>query len=369
MPHIHRDETGQALLICLDDGASMPVHPLWLRERCQDSMSQDKATGQRLYNPSDLGDIPQIVRIDEPSADGFEVLFLDGACGRFTKMDLLAELVGDRDQSIPSPLPWDASRLAPHAFDWRESDSDRQILEILRAFLADGYVHLSHVTPIDSAVLGVARRFGFIRETNFGALFDVQSVLQASDLAYTSYALDPHTDNPYRDPVPGIQLLHCLVNETGGGLSTLVDGLAVAEALRHDNHDAFDALARTKLRFRYADPDTDLVAEAPILSLDSEGRFVAIRYSPRLDFVPLLPFAELNRYYAARRLLDRLLRSSRFERRFTLQRGELIMFDNRRLLHGRTGFKAESGRRHLQGCYIDADGPRSLCRVLSRRLA
>ena len=36
--------------------------------------------------------------------------------------------------------------------------------------------------------------------------------------------LAPHTDNPYRNPVPCIQLLHCIENEVSGGLSTLVDG-------------------------------------------------------------------------------------------------------------------------------------------------
>ena len=68
------------------------------------------------------------------------------------------------------------------------------------------------------ALFNVGGTFGFTRETNFGALFDVRSTAEASDLAYTSLPLDPHTDNPYRDPVPGVQLLHCLVNETSGGL-------------------------------------------------------------------------------------------------------------------------------------------------------
>jgi gamma-butyrobetaine dioxygenase len=43
--------------------------------------------------------------------------------------------------------------------------------------------------------------------------------------------------------------------------------------------------------------------------------------------------------------------------------------DNRRLLHGRTAFDTREGLRHLQGCYIDVDGPRSVYRVLRRKLA
>ena len=38
--------------------------------------------------------------------------------------------------------------------------------------------------------------------------------------------------------------------------------------------------------------------------------------------------------------------------------------DNHRVLHGRTAFDADSGRRHLQGCYVDRDELRSRLRVL-----
>jgi gamma-butyrobetaine dioxygenase len=159
-----------------------------------------------------------------------------------------------------------------------------------------------------------------------------------------------------------------LVNETAGGLSTLVDGLAAVNELRAEDADAFDVLTRVAVRFRYTDSANELVAYAPIIELGGHARFHAINYSPRLDFVPLLQPAMLERFYAARRRWDALLKSARFELRFPLREGELIMFDNRRLLHGRTGFDSSAGLRHLQGCYIDADGPSSQFRALRRRL-
>ena len=72
-------------------------------------------------------------------------------------------------------------------------------------------------------------------------------------MAYTSIALTPHTDNPYRKPIPCIQLLHCLENEVKGGLSTLVDGFAVSEYLRKNHKDLFKILTETKVRFRFID--------------------------------------------------------------------------------------------------------------------
>jgi gamma-butyrobetaine dioxygenase len=225
------------------------------------------------------------------------------------------------------------------------------------------------VPPIPRTLFQVAATFGFTRETNFGSLFEVRSEPVATDLAYTSLPLDPHTDNPYRWPVPGVQLLHCLANETSGGLSTLVDGFAAAEALRGRDKAAFEVLTRTPVRFRYRDETTDLVASAPPIELDAAGGLLAVHFSPRLDFVPLGSPEVLDGYYRARRAFDHLLRSPQFEIRFLLETGDLLMMDNRRLLHGRTGFDPAEGLRHLQGCYIDIDGPRSLYRVLRRRLA
>jgi len=230
-----------------------------------------------------------------------------------------------------------------------------------------GFIVFTGVPAEAGAVLKVAETFGFTRVTNFGALFDVRSTPEASDLAYTALSLDAHTDNPYRDPVPGVQLLHCLVNETSGGLSTLVDGFAAAEHLRAYDAPAFECLARTPVQFRYRDARTELTASAPLIELDVTGRVRAVHFSPRLDFSPLKPPRELAEFYRARRALDRLLRSPERELRFLLARGDLMMMDNRRLLHGRTAFDPAEGERHLQGCYIDIDAPRSLYRVLRRR--
>jgi gamma-butyrobetaine dioxygenase len=169
--------------------------------------------------------------------------------------------------------------------------------------------------------------------------------------------------------VPTIQLLHCLINETTGGLSTLVDGLAVAEALKVRDPAAFEVLTTTPVRFRFRDKDTELVASAPPIELDVTGAVRGIHLSPRLDFVPLMPREALAEYYRARRVFDLMMRDREFEIRFLLNAGDLVMFDNVRLLHGRTSFNPDEGLRHLQGCYIDIDGPRSIYRVLRSRLA
>ena len=73
-------------------------------------------------------------------------------------------------------------------------------------------------------MLDVIKQFGFVRETNYGPLFEVRTEVHPTNLAFTNLGLGCHLDNPYRDPVPGLQLLHCLESSTEGGESILQDG-------------------------------------------------------------------------------------------------------------------------------------------------
>lgn len=352
------------------DGRAEPLHPLWLRERCRDPASIDPRTQQRLQDPSDFDPDLKLSAVSQPSPGVFQVIFSDGHQATFSAADILEEAAlsaGSHD--IPAARLWDGSLKELPRARWRAEPANAELASWVESFLTFGFIIFEAVPTEPGMVLKVGAQFGFTRETNFGALFNVRSTPNANDLAYTSIALDPHTDNPYRMPVPGIQLLHCLANETSGGLSTLVDGFAVAQALRTDEPEAFGILTTTPVRFRYVDTDTELTASAPPIELDVTGGLKAVHFSPRLDFVPLFPRAQLEAYYRARRSFDHRLRAPDFEIRFLLGDGDLVMFDNCRLLHGRTGFNPAEGLRHLQGCYIDIDGPRSLYRVLRRRRA
>lgn len=350
------------------DGLSYPIHPLWLRERCPDAASMDRITQQRLSDPSDLPLDLKVAAVSDRGGGQLTVRFSDGHEAQFAERDLLREAAlppGQHD--VPTVRIWDATLRDLPKVRWKTDPSKAELADWLNRFLTFGFIILQGVPSERGQVLKVGAQFGFTRETNFGALFDVRSTPAASDLAYTSVHLDPHTDNPYRSPVPGIQLLHCLINETTGGLSTLVDGFAVAEALRREDPAAFKILSETPVRFRYQDPTTELTASAPPIELDVTGAVRTIHFSPRLDFVPLMPPDRLSAYYRARRAFDHRLRGNEFQIEFLLQSGDLVMFDNCRLLHGRTRFNPAEGLRHLQGCYIDIDGPRSLYRVLRRQ--
>ncbi len=51
-------------------------------------------------------------------------------------------------------------------------------------------------------VLTVAETFGYVRETNYGELFDVRVVPDPDNLAFTSRAILPQTGNPWSTASP-----------------------------------------------------------------------------------------------------------------------------------------------------------------------
>ncbi len=78
---------------------------------------------------------------------------------------------------------------------WQSNPGSDLLLDIVTKYLRHGFVILHGVPQVDQALFQVAESFGFVRDTNFGRLFNVRSIPDANDLAYSSLSLDPHTDN------------------------------------------------------------------------------------------------------------------------------------------------------------------------------
>ena len=338
---------------------------LWLRERCQDSEHLDSRTQQRLFDPHRLPEDLTLTEARDVGGDRLRLCFSDGYCGDYDWSRLAEEL--DPGDGLPAVVAWRADLpLDALRVDGRSLERKEALLKVVTTFLTYGVVILHDLPTDPECILNVAKRFGHVRETNFGRLFEVYSRPDSNDLAYRPVRLGAHTDNPYREPVPGIQLLHCLVNETSGGWSTLVDSLSVAEVMRQEDPEGLELLASTPVRFRFIDTDEELIERRPIVQRDVTGCMTGVHYSPRLDDLPLLDAAATRCFHRARRRLSELFADPRLELRFPLRAGELMMFHNSRILHGRTAYDPNEGHRHLQGCYIDLDGPRSLYRTLRR---
>ena len=64
---------------------------------------------------------------------------------------------------------------------------------------------------------------------------------------------------------------------------------------------------------------------------------------------------KMKKFYEAYRFFISLLHDEKFMIEFRLSSGDIFCFNNRRVLHGRKAFDPNSGRRHLQGYYVERD--------------
>ena len=272
-----------------------------------------------------------------------------------------------------NPEPWQVSAqpwMGAQAADWPVYDydafhgDDDTRRRALRQLASRGFARLRGAPTTPGEIETLVKAFGCVRETNYGRLFDVRTKRDVTNLADTALALAPHTDNPYRLAPPEIQVLHCLSAAGRGGQSLLVDGLAVIGALKAEAPSDYHLLCNTPVRFAWSDGETFLEATAPAIALNADGTLERLRYNPRSMHQVC---TDDDRVRAAwRRAWDRLgalLAAPTFAVTFDMTAGDMVLMDNRRVLHGRTAFDT-SGEvvRHLQGGYADMDGVYSTLR-------
>jgi gamma-butyrobetaine dioxygenase len=354
--------------VAIDVGSAGRFPIGWLRDSCGCSLCRHPS-GQRLADPAL---IPADLAVARFELTGDELLITWSPDDHESRYQV-SELVAPTAPLRRNVRKWDASVSLPVA-EYGDITVDRRALRDWLAEVSVLGVGVVRSVPVeDGAVAQAAELFSFVRETNYGRWFDVQAVIDATNLADTSLGLAAHTDNPYRDPVPTMQLLHCLVSTGTGGDNFVVDGFTVSDRMRTEDPVGFHALATRPARFVYEDRTTSLSNDAPLIELDHRGEVRAVRFNTRsVQPARLLPdesMEDLAVWHRAYVRFAQLLAEPELQVRFHLEPGELFLVDNRRVLHGRTAYGTEHGRRHLQGCYADIDGLRSTLAVLDRESA
>jgi alpha-ketoglutarate-dependent taurine dioxygenase len=337
------------------------VSSVWLRNQCV-CASCLHPSGQRLLDPATISPDLRAMRCEQRDGSLHVWWTPDDHQSVYSIKSLLAS------PATPAVDTWDRSTVAapPTATHGAVSTDADALLGWLREVDRLGFGLLRGVPIIDGEVTRVAELFGFVRETNYGRFFDVRSVVDPTNLANTSLALAAHTDNPYRDPVPTLQLLHCLSSSASGGENIVVDGFRIAQEVRLQRPDGFELLANRAVSFSYRDDTADLSTTAPLIELDPAGNVRAVRFNARSMQPPSLPTDEMVAWFDACLLFARLLADPAYQVQFRLEPGDLFIVNNRRVLHGRSAYEASAGSRHLQGCYADIDGLRSTVAVLER---
>jgi len=365
---------GDELVIEWYDGKESRLYSHWLRDHCQMPTSVNANNGQRLFS---VVDIPEETYIDQVYKDekcNVCVVFQPENHLSVFSQEWLRKNCYDQNLQFDDRSEKQKNLWQKYSFEdglpfvnYEDICKDDNIkLDTLRMVRDVGFFILENVPIIEGQVLNVISELGYTRETNYGALFEVRTEINPNNLAYTNMGLGSHTDNPYRDPVPTVQLLHCLESSTEGGDSVLVDGFKAATVLRQESEEDFDTLTRSWINYRFTDASTDLRSRVPMIELNDKNEIVKVRYNNRSIDTIYLPDNKVRSFYKAYRHWSEIIERDSLKIIFKLSEGDLMLIDNTRIMHARTAFSKE-GKRHLQGAYTDLDGLYSLLNVLEAR--
>ena len=375
MSRVTVEPGGTVVKLCLGNEI-MRFHAIWLRDNAQDDETRDQINGQRLIA---LKEIPSDTWVSDARVEADSLLITFKPENKVIRYDFDWLMENNYDEVKNLKRGWISQDHETWGSDLAfvpSCDFDKLIKRniLTLKWLGDvrkyGFGKITNGPITEGALFKVIELFGYVRETNYGKHFEVRTEVNPSNLAFTGLALQAHTDNPYRDPVPTLQLLYCLESSAAGGENMLVDGFKAITRLREENEEYFDLLSNYSARFEYKNnKDVHLKSRRPIIELSSNGELLAIRFNNRsMSAVNDVPFDKMENWYSAYRRLGEIIDDPNMEITFRLNPGEAFIVDNTRVLHARKGYSG-TGKRWLQGCYSDKDGLNSAFYSLEKALA
>jgi len=364
---------GRILTLEWSDGRISRYHAIWLRMNTCDPETFNLDTREITRSPLDL---PAEVRIERVSVRP------DGAVGLVFQPEGHAALFdpgwlrlhdysngGRQDDAAVEKVLWTTAECPePPTFDGSGIlNDDATFTAFLTAVASHGLARLRNAPADPDFAERFASQIGVIRDNNFGRIWNVRVEPGSGSNAYTALELAPHVDLATREYQPGLQILHCVENTTRGGRAMMIDGFRVAGDLRAEAPEAFHLLTTVPWHMSNRAADSDYRWNSPAIVLDQAGQVAEIRSIYFLRGPLNAPFDQVEELYAADRLLHQKLLDPRYQMLFDYLPGDLMLFDNRRILHGREAFDATEGRRWLRGCYLEREELESALRMAARR--
>ncbi|CAI6340308.1 unnamed protein product [Periconia digitata] len=335
---------------------------IWLRDNCQCATCVHPDTKQRLL---DTFLIPKDIHIENTSKteDAIKVQWSDGHMSEYSKAFLedTARPFLDRAivrQGMVPPQLWGAEihDTLPHVHYPEFGNSPALVKSVLNIIRTYGLCTIAAAPQTPEETEKILSSIAFIRETHYGGFYDFTADLASKDTAYTNIALEAHTDNTYFSDPAGLQAFHLLEHDGEGGESLLVDGFKVAADLKREDPQAYDVLARTNVH-SHASGNEGISIQPyrgfPVLQHDPvTGLLLQVRWNSSDRAGIELPVDEVEIWYDAARKWDALLKKEENEYWHKMTPGSILIFDNWRVLHGRSAF---TGKRRICGGYINRD--------------
>ncbi|XP_041845859.1 gamma-butyrobetaine dioxygenase isoform X2 [Melanotaenia boesemani] len=378
MRHVRALDEERLMEVEWEDGERSLYPFTWLRDNCQCPLCTLQSAQARLLLLADL-DIHTGVEVVEVNNDNkvsivwpdqhisiFDAEWLKKRCFSPAARQAMQE-----ELFLNERYYWNSKLRIPTANYQEVLHDDKAALAWLLALRRVGIVYLKGAPVEQGQVARLAERIGYLRLTFYGYTWQVQDKPMANNVAYTAGKLSLHTDYPALHFAPGVQFLHCINQAMKGGESNVVDGFHMAEQLQREDPEAFRTL--TSLHVDFTDTGTDycdfmLQSKKRIIDVDSKGRVVRINYNNATrDSVLDLPLQQVQHFYRALKAYVNIMNRPENVVTYTMEPGDIVTFDNWRLLHGRKSYISRPDKlRHLEGAYLDWDEVMSRLRILRK---
>ena len=356
--------TNDGLNIEFQNGAKDCFPYIWLRDHCKDIENWDERSNQRklftaLVDPNIKIEETKIIEDNKK----IEVKWPDMNKSIYYSGDFLYKNSLENISSNSGEALWDKQSInkAELEIKFDELEKNEGFKNLLQTIKTYGFSIINNCPTEMKTVEDIANKIGYVRNSIFGDLWSFESNTEMADSAYTQEELRPHTDGTYNHDAPGLQLLLCCEYEAEGGESIMVDGFKIAQILRKKHGTSYNILSEIDIPGRYFGDGVELIAKRPVFKF-SNKKLIQVSFNnyDRGDF--RLPNNKINDFYAAIRAFDKLANAKEMQWRQILKPGQLLIFNNWRVLHGRSEF---SGKRKMSGCYINKEDFESVCRMNS----
>ena len=335
---------------------------IWLRDHAKDEKSWDARSNQRKIYTAKLDPKLHIKEAKlKDNGNSIDILWSDLNKPIKYSSSFFSENSKFFKKKKSNIQIWDRTGIKNDIYvDFNDVISAKGFKIFLSILYKFGFAVIQNCKTEMSSVEKIAKGIGYVRESIFGGLWSFESNQNMADSAYTQDELRPHTDSTYSNDAPGLQLLLCCHYKANGGDSIMVDGFKIAQKFKDERKDLFDILSNIEVTGQYIGDGVFLEAKRPVFRLNSNKELIQVSFNNYDRAAFRLEDEQTLRFYEAIREFDLIANDQKYQWRHILKPGELLIFNNWRILHGRGSFK---GERKMSGCYINKEDFDSSCRM------
>ena len=352
--------SSENLIVHFKDNNKEIFPNIWLRDHAKDEKNWDKRTNQRKTYTAGL-DLNLKIKNAKILENGkfLSISWPDLESPVKYSFDFLYRNKINNCKTIINYKTWKNQNLGTNLFvDFKDTKSKEGFKDFLRTLFEYGFVVLKNCDKNFTSIREIANKIGYVRNSIFGGLWSFESNQNKADSSYTQDELRPHTDGTYSNDAPGLQLLLCTEYSAKGGESILVDGFKIAEKIKKENEGMFDLLSKVNVTGNYIGDGVFLKAERPVFRLNKKNEITQVSFNNYDRAVFRFKNDLTKKFYECIKKFDLIANDKEFQWRHILKPGELLIFNNWRILHGRGSFE---GIRKMSGCYINKEDFDSSC--------